>query len=64
VLPQPKPQVSLETVAQGSTEKVQEAAQVSVQETVKLVAERFERHLEDAHGSPFPLVAPILLFCK
>jgi hypothetical protein len=42
------PQVSLEQVVQGPTEKVQEVAQVGVRETVKLVAERFERQPEDA----------------
>jgi hypothetical protein len=42
------PQVSLEPVVQGPTEEVQEAAQDGVWETVKLVAERFERQPEDA----------------
>jgi hypothetical protein len=42
------PQVSLEQVVQGPTEKVQEVAQVSVWETTKLVAEWFERQPEDA----------------
>jgi hypothetical protein len=36
------PQVSLEPVVQGPIEGVQEAAQVDVQETAKLVVERFE----------------------
>jgi hypothetical protein len=42
------PQVSLEPMVQGPAEGVQEATQVGVQETVKLVAERFERLPEDA----------------
>jgi hypothetical protein len=42
------PQVSLEPVVQGPTKEVQEAAQDGVWETVKLVAERFERQPEDA----------------
>jgi hypothetical protein len=42
------PQVSLEPVVQGPAEKVQEAAQVDVRETAKLVAERFERQPKDA----------------
>jgi hypothetical protein len=42
------PQVSLESVVQGPTEEVLEAVQVGVWETVKLVAERFERQPEDA----------------
>jgi Ni,Fe-hydrogenase maturation factor len=48
MLPQPRPQVSLEPVVQGPTEEVQEALQVGVQEIVKLVAERFERQPEYA----------------
>jgi hypothetical protein len=42
------PQVSLEPVVQGPAEDVQEATQVGVRETAKLVAERFERLPEDA----------------
>jgi hypothetical protein len=42
------PQVSLEPVVQGHTEEVQEAAQVDVWETVKLVAKRLECQPEDA----------------
>jgi hypothetical protein len=42
------PQVSLELVVQGPAEDVQEATQVGVRETAKLVAERFERLPEDA----------------
>jgi hypothetical protein len=42
------PQLSLEPVAQGPVMKTEEATWASVQETVKLVAARFERWLEDA----------------
>jgi hypothetical protein len=49
---------------QGPAEEVQEAAQVGVWETVKLVAERFERQPEDAYGSLLLFVVPTLLFCK
>jgi hypothetical protein len=41
------PQVSLEPVVQGPTEQIPEAAQVSVQEAAKVVAERFECQPED-----------------
>jgi uncharacterized protein YdeI (YjbR/CyaY-like superfamily) len=42
------PQVSLESVVQGSTEQVPKATQVGVWETTKVVAEWFERQPEDA----------------
>jgi hypothetical protein len=42
------PQVSLESVVEGPAKQVQEAAQVSVWETTKVVAERFEHKPEDA----------------
>jgi hypothetical protein len=58
------PQVSLEPVVEGPTEEVPEDAHVSVWETVKLVAERFESQPEDTYVSSLLLVAPILLFCK
>jgi hypothetical protein len=37
------PQVFLESVVQGPAKEVPEAAQIGVRETVKLIAERFER---------------------
>jgi hypothetical protein len=37
------PQVFLESVVQGPDKEVPEAAQIGVRETVKLIAERFER---------------------
>jgi hypothetical protein len=43
-----EPQVSLEPVVQGPAEQVSEATQVDVQETAKVVAERFDRQPEDA----------------
>jgi hypothetical protein len=42
------PQDSLELVVQGPAEQVPEVAQVDIQETAKVVAERFERQPEDA----------------
>jgi hypothetical protein len=42
------PQVSIEPVVQGPAKEVQEAAQVSVRETAKFIAERFESLREDA----------------
>jgi hypothetical protein len=43
-----EPQVSLEPVVQGPAKQVLEATQVDVQETAKVVAERFEHQPEDA----------------
>jgi hypothetical protein len=51
-------------MVQGPAKEVQEAAQVGVRETAKLVAEWFKRQPEDAQGSPFPLVALIFFFCE
>jgi hypothetical protein len=48
VLPHQDPQVSLELVVQGPAEEISEATQVGIWETVKLVAERFERQPEEA----------------
>jgi hypothetical protein len=42
------PQVSLESVAQGPDAEMDEATQVDVQDTVKLVAAWFEHQAEDA----------------
>jgi hypothetical protein len=42
------PQVSLESVAQGPDAEMDEATQVDVKDTVKLVAAWFERQAEDA----------------
>jgi hypothetical protein len=58
------PQVSLELMLQGPAEEVQEAAQVGVRETAKLVAEWFEHQPEDAYDSLLLFVVPTLLFCK
>jgi hypothetical protein len=45
------PQISLEPVVQGPVAETAEAARASVEDTVKLVAERFECQPEDAYGS-------------
>jgi hypothetical protein len=42
------PSISLELVVQGPTEEPAEAARVSVEDATRVVAERFERELEDA----------------
>jgi hypothetical protein len=41
------PEVSLEPIVQGHAEDVEEAAQVGVRDTTRLVAERFEHQVED-----------------
>jgi hypothetical protein len=42
------PQVTLEPMEQGPAKELDEATLVGVEDTAKLVAERFERQLEDA----------------
>jgi hypothetical protein len=42
-----EPKVSLEPIVQGHAEDVEEAAQVGVRDTTRLVAERFEHQVED-----------------
>jgi hypothetical protein len=42
------PEVSIELVVKGHAEEIEGAAQAGVQDTARLVAERFERQPEDA----------------
>jgi hypothetical protein len=46
--PQPRPQVSLESMVQGPAEQILEAALVGIRETAKVVAEWCECQPEDA----------------